>query len=151
MFQGSVARRLTAAFSFIAALALPALPAGAQQPQEGALPQGGTWRQASGSGGQSGYIDTASMQRTGDRIRFWREIRTREPQNFRDGQSFDRLGASIEVDCRARTFRTIELYAKLGEQLVGRTDAEDREAREVPAGTTTEAEFRAVCFNEWPG
>lgn len=124
----------------LAAAMLAPLPAAAQQQ---------TWRQASSSGDRTAYIDTASIQRDGDKVRFWREVRSPAPVRFDSGESFDRLGARMEVDCRARTLVNLEVYAKLGDQLVV-SGAGDGTVEPIETGSTADTDLRAACFNEWP-
>ena len=117
-----------------------ALPASAQSQ---------TWRVASGSGDRTGYIDTASIRREGDKVRFWREVRFATPRTFESGERYDRLGAHMEFDCRARTRATLELYAKFGDGMVG-SGSTTGPVEPITEGSTAHSELRAVCFNEWP-
>lgn len=114
-----------------------------------AMAQDSTWRPSSSSGGRFAMIDTASIVRDGARVRAVREVRTLEPQTFETGARYDRLGALMEFDCAARTARTIRVYARLGDEVIGEDDVEDAVAPVVP-GSTADADLRAVCFNEWP-
>ncbi len=109
-----------------------------------------TWRQGSSSGGQAAFIDTASIERAGDKVRFWREVRTAQPALFESGERYDRIGSLLEVDCRARTLRNLRIYAKLGDTLIFES-GEASELEAVEAGTTADTDLRAACFNEWPG
>ncbi len=118
---------------------LPVLPAAAQQ---------ASWRASSSSGDQSAFIDTASITRDGDRVRFLREVRG-TTRSFPDGRRYDRLGSRMEIDCRAGTARNLELYANLGETTVAREAVGD-DAQTIQSGSTLDADRRAVCANEWP-
>lgn len=128
-----------------AALALvliaQALPAAAQQ---------ANWRRGSSAGGQSVLIDTTSIQRDGDKVRFMRELRLRETRQLEGGASYDRIGALMEADCRGRTLRALEIAAKMGETTVFSGEG-DGEADPARPGSTADIDLRAVCFNEWPG
>ena len=61
------------------------------------------WRATGSSDGAVGYVDTDSVERKGDRIRFWTEIRLPEPKSTPTGHRFDRMAALVEIDCRATT------------------------------------------------
>ena len=89
-----------------------------------------------------------SIRRDGDRVRFWREVRMNEPQQSQ-GARYDRVGAHMEIDCRARTLRNIEVYMKLGERTLVR-DSGGPEVEAIGPGTLGEANLRSVCHNEWP-
>lgn len=123
----------------VAALLAPVAAASAQAPE---------WRLASSDGDNQAFIDTASIRRDGDKVRFWREIRTPEPVTLEGGLRFDRLGSLGEVDCRARTRRTLELYAKLDGEEIARGEDTGEVEPIVPA-STGETEMRAVCLGEW--
>ena len=118
----------------------PALPASAHQEN---------WRPASSNGTAQAYIDTSSMRRDGDRVRFVREVRMGSVQQFEDGRRYDVLGALMEVDCRARTLRNLEGYARLGSETVA-TEFSDGNVDPVQPGSTADTDLRAACFNEWP-
>lgn len=124
----------------LAAAMLISFPATAQQQ---------TWREASSSGDRTAFIDTASIQREGDKVRFWREVRSSAPMRFDSGESYDRLGAHMEVDCRARTLVNLEVYAKLGDQVIA-SGAGGGGVEAVAEGSTADTDLRAACFNEWP-
>lgn len=126
--------------SALAAMFLAAMPAAAQQRN---------WRAASSAGSQRAFIDTASIARDGDKVRFMREIRMDEPRQFDSGQRYDRIGSLIEADCRARTLQSLEIYASLGEEVIVRGEG-DREVDTVQAGSTADTDLRAACFDEWP-
>lgn len=130
--------KICAIISSTAAI-LASLPATAQQQ---------SWRQSSTSGEQTAYIDTATIRRDGDKVRFWREVRSAAPMTFETGERFDRLGAHMEVDCRARTLVNLEVYAKLGEEEIGRGPG-DGAVEPIADGSTADTDLRAACFNQW--
>lgn len=140
MGYGSIARILTRAAIVAAVLPAAIFPAFAQQP---------SWRAASRAGDQQAFIDTTSIRRTGDRVRFLREIRMSGIRQFQGGERYDRIGAVIEVDCQARTLVTISLYAKLGDATIASGDGDD-EIEPVRPGTNADTDLRAACFNQWP-
>ncbi len=82
-------------------------------------------------------------------MRFWREVRSASPRTFQGGERYDRLGARVEVDCRARTMSSLEVYAKLGDRVIGGGAASGR-VDPIEAGSTADSDMRAVCFNDWP-
>lgn len=140
MPEKRIARYLILAF---AALPVAIVAAPPQQP---------SWRAMSGSG-EDAYIDTASIARDGDRVRFWREIRLGAPvEGGPGGQAYDRIGGRMEVDCRARTMRTLEMYTKLGGRTTSSSPASGEGLRPeaVRRGGSAEADLRAVCLNQWP-
>jgi hypothetical protein len=127
----------------LAALTAAATAAAAQQPD---------WRNMR-SPGEDAWIDAASIVRDGDRVRYWRESRLATPaEGGPGGQAYDRIGGRMEVDCRARTMRTLEMYTKLGERTTFSSPARGEGLRPEPirrAGSG-EADLRAVCLNQWP-
>jgi hypothetical protein len=140
MGQFLKAGRAMPAIVWVVALVAPAFPASAHQE---------SWRPASSNGTAQAYIDASSMRRDGDRVRFVREVRMGSVQQFEDGRRYDVLGALMEVDCRARTLRNLEGYARLGNATVA-TEFSDGNAEPVQPGSTADTDFRAACFNEWP-
>ncbi|HYD14691.1 MAG TPA: surface-adhesin E family protein [Allosphingosinicella sp.] len=138
--MGQILKSAMPAAACLAALLATALPASAQE----------SWRPASRAGQQRAFIDTSSLRRTGDKVRFRREIRMGETRSFSDGTRYDRIGSFMEMDCRARTLQTLEAYAMLGAAVVVRQDG-DGQIEPVRAGSTADADLRAACFNEWPG
>lgn len=140
MGQIPKAGRAMPAAAVAAALVTLGFPASAQQ-------QG--WRPASSNGEQRAYIDTASIRRDGDLVRFTREIRMGRIHQFGSGARYDILGALMEVDCRARTLRSLEGYLKLGDAVVLREEG-DGGMEPVRPGTTADTDLRAVCFDDWP-
>lgn len=130
-------------FAALSATLLATGVASAQQQQH-------YWRPASSAGDGRAFIDTLSIQRTGDQVRFLREIRFNPARQFDDGQQFDRLGAVMEFDCRAHTLRNISLYSKLGDRVITEAPSSSSDAEPIDAGTTAETDFRAVCLDQWP-
>ena len=107
-----------------------------------------TWRESGSTGGAIGYIDTDSLKRDGDKIRFWTEIRLPEPKSAPTGERFDRMGALVEIDCRAMTYRNLRNRAGLGDRLI--YEGKVKEAPDtVTPGTNIHAQLRAVCFDDW--
>jgi hypothetical protein len=126
-----------------AALPAAAIAAAAQQPD---------WRNMRGVG-EDTWIDAASIVRDGDRVRYWRENRVAAPvESGPGGQAYDRIGGRMEVDCRARTMRTLEMYTKLGERTTFSSPARGEGLRPEPIrpGGSAEVDLRAVCLNQWP-
>lgn len=136
----SEAGRAISAVALLAALFALAIPASAQQQ---------SWRPASRAGERQAFIDTSSIRRDGDRVRFVREIRGGEISQLQSGERFNVIGAVMEVDCRARTLRNLELYIRLDEAMVGRAEANGN-VEPVQPGSTADTDLRAACFNEWP-
>lgn len=126
----------------------PAVLAFALAGTAAAQPQ--NWRASSASDEAQGYIDTDSIDREGDRVRFWREIRFGQVQSTDSGERFDRIAAHYEGDCRLKTLRSMTLRVRLGGRLV--FEGEDTgETEAVSPGSAGDADLRAACFNEWPG
>jgi hypothetical protein len=107
------------------------------------------WRASSGGQGATAYIDTDSIQRSGDEVRFWREVRWPAPRAFEDGTRYDRIGALYVADCRAMTLRAIRMRAALGATILAEGDTEEPTQNAGP-GTTAETDLRSACFNDWP-
>lgn len=97
----------------------------------------------------SGYIDTDRIEREGDKVRFWMELRLPAPKTAPTGQSFDRMSAMIEIDCRSKTYRNLRNAASLGDRTIHEGKSPDRSPRPVRPGTAAEDEMRAVCDNDW--
>jgi hypothetical protein len=108
------------------------------------------WREAASSGDVVGYIDTDAIKRKGDKIRFWSEVRFPEPQTAPTGHRFDRMAALIEVDCRAKTYRSLRNRANLGDRLIYEGKVANDSADPVTPGTNADVELRSVCFDDWP-
>lgn len=125
----------------LAALTAAATPAAAQHPD---------WRNMR-SPGEDAWIDAASIVRDGDRVRYWRESRNAVPTQGGPGGPYDRSGARMEVNCRARTIHTLEMYTKLGARTNCSSPATGEGLRPAPIrGSSAEADLRAVCLNQWP-
>lgn len=129
-------RRALSVFPFL--LAMASAPASAEN-----------WRASGSSDGAIGYIDTDSVKRNGDRIRFWTEIRLPEPHSAPSGERFDRMGALVEIDCRARTYRNLKGRANLGDRLIYQGKVANDAPDTVRPGTNIHAQMRAVCFDDW--
>ena len=108
-----------------------------------------TWRKSSSTGGGAGYIDTDAIERDGDNIRFWTEIRFPEAQAAPTGHRFDRMGALVEIDCREKTYRTLRNRANLGDRLIYQGKVPKDAPNPIRPGTNVDAQLRAVCFNDW--
>jgi hypothetical protein len=112
--------------------------------------QAETWRASSANDGARGYIDTDSIVREGERVRFWREVRWPKPRTLDDGIVFDRLAALYEADCGGNTLRTLRIRAGLGERTWSEGQA-DGTTETVQPGSTGYIDLRSACFGEWPG
>lgn len=132
-------RRASGAAPAAAALA-SAFPAAAQEP---------SWRAVSSAGDHNAFIDAASIRRDEDKVQFWYEIRSRAPETMPDGTRYDRLGSLIEIDCRARMYRHIKIYGKLGVQQLFEAPL-DEAAEPIAAGSNGDLQMRAACAGEWP-
>lgn len=108
-----------------------------------------TWRASSKGQGAAAYIDTDSIQRSGDEVRFRRELRWDEPRTFENGTRFDRIAALYVADCRAMTLRAINMSAALGDKVLFSGDSNEAAEKAAP-GTTAETDLRSACFNQWP-
>lgn len=115
--------------------------------------QAPAWRQSSGgtaaAAGAAAYIDTNSIQRSGDIATFWREIRFPAPRTLSDGTSFDRILARIEIHCTALTIRTLELRGKLGDAVVVTDDKPEDAADAIKPNSTAMDDLNAACHNKW--
>jgi len=115
-----------------------------------AAAQQADWRPV-GNPEDSFWIDAASIVREGNRVRYWHESRRAEPTQGGPGGPYDRIGGRMEIDCRARTIRTLEMYTKLGDRTNYSSPASGEGLRPeaIPPGRSAEADLRAVCLNEW--
>jgi hypothetical protein len=127
-----------------ALFALPLLLTAASAP---ALSE--NWRATGSTGGAVGYVDTDSVKRQGDEVRFWTEIRYSEPQSLPAGKLFDRMAALVEIDCRAKTYRSVRIRANLGGRLVHQGKIPNDRPDPVRPGTNIDAQMRAVCLGDW--
>ena len=108
------------------------------------------WRQMGTLGESVGYLDMDSIKRSGDKVRFWRDVRSPEPETAPTGHRFDSASVLIEVDCRARNFRYLRQRAKLGDRIIYDAKDPNDSLHAIGPGSVIDAELRAVCFNEWP-
>lgn len=108
------------------------------------------WRQMGMIGDSVGYIDMDSIKRSGDKVRFWRDVRRPEPQTAPTGHRFDSSAVLIEVNCRAKEFRYLRQRAKLGDRLIYDAKDPNDSLQAIRPGSVIDAELRAVCFNDWP-
>ncbi len=108
------------------------------------------WRQMGTMGDSVGYIDIDSIKRSGDKVRFWRHVRSPEPQTAPTGHRFDSMAVLIEVSCRAKTFRYLRHRAKLGDRIFYDAKDPNDSLHAIRPGSAIDAELRAVCFNDWP-
>ena len=108
-----------------------------------------TWRASSSDGNASAFIDADSIVRTGDQVRFRRELRWPEVRLLGNRLRYNRLLADYEGDCRAMTLRSLSVAAKLDDEVVlaGEGSGEIEQAR---PGSTAEVDLRSACFGEWP-
>lgn len=127
---------------FIGALALPLALLGSPALSE-------NWRVVTKVGEVFGYIDTDSIKRDGDKVRFWMELRLPQAQAAPTGHRFDRMGSMIEIHCRAKTYRSLRIRANLGDQLIHEDKSPDKSASPVRPGTAADDEMRAVCSGDW--
>lgn len=125
-------------FALAAALLAAAAPAGAE-----------TWRASSSDGAIVAYIDVDSIERSGDRVIFRRELRFPDIRTLGNGRlRFDRLQALYHGDCRAMTLRNMSVRAKLGDAIVLEGEG-SLEIESVATGSTAERDLRAACLGEW--
>lgn len=108
------------------------------------------WRQMGTVGNSVGYIDMDSIKRSGDKVRFWRDVRSPEPETAPTGHRFDSRAVLIEVNCRAKMFRYLRLRAKLGNRLIYDAKDPNDSLQAARPGSVIDTELRAVCFNDWP-
>ena len=138
--NGGPTKRLAGVIAAFAGLALPLAPLAAQDD---------AWRQASRTGDQTAFVDMSSTVRDGDKVRFWREIRSAEPRTLEGGdERYDKLGSLIEADCQRMEFRTLELYIKLGDEEVARGTPEAKLEIAKP-GSTVETDIKTACSSGW--
>jgi hypothetical protein len=109
------------------------------------------WRQMGTIGDSIGYIDRDSIKRSGDKVRFWREVRRPEPETAPTGHRFDSSAVLIEVNCRAKMFRYLRQRAKLGDRIIYDAKDPNDALQAIGPGSVIDTELRAVCFDEWPG
>jgi hypothetical protein len=93
---------MTGAAAFAAAAALAA--------QGIALPDAGAeWRLATADGDSATFVDHASLQRTGDKVRFWSLKIVRK-----QGRNFSGARTMTQADCRKFTYRPLTTVFMLG-------------------------------------
>ena len=107
------------------------------------------WRASSAGMGAIAYIDVDSIQRSGEQVTFWREVRWPEVKTFEDGTSYDRIAALYEADCNAMTLRSLHLRVSLGGEVIGSVE-DTGEVEQATPGSTAETDLRSACFGEWP-
>lgn len=107
------------------------------------------WREVTKVGEVPGYIDTDSIKREGDKVRFRLEMHLPQPQSARTGHRFDRITSMVEIDCRGKTYRVLRIGAKLGDLSVFGGKSPDKSVQPARPGTAVDDEMRAVCFGEW--
>jgi hypothetical protein len=117
----------------------------------GSPAQSETWREVSKVGDTSGYIDTESIKRDGDKVRFRLDMRLFLPEGTRSGHRYDRIASTVEIDCREKTYRILRIGAKLGDRSVFGGKSPDKSVNPIRPGTTVDDEMRAVCSDEWGG
>lgn len=115
----------------------------------GSAAQSQNWRASSSGQGAVAYIDAASIQRTGDKVRFWRELRWPEARTLSDGVRYDRMAAYYEADCPKMTLRSVKLRVGLGDQVLLALE-EPGELETVTPGSNAEVDLRSACFDDWP-
>ena len=108
-----------------------------------------TWRASSRAPGAVAYIDVDSIERKGDRVIFWREVRWAETRSLSFNVRYDRMAAHYEGDCKAMTLRSLKIRVALGDKIVLRDDARDEPQAVVP-GSNGEIDLRAACLDQWP-
>jgi hypothetical protein len=108
------------------------------------------WRRMGTVGDSVGYVDRDSIKRSGDKVRFWRDVRSPEPQTAPTGDRFDSASVLIEVNCRTKTFRYLRQRAKLGGRVIYDAKDSDDSLQAMEPGSVIDTELRAVCFNDWP-
>ena len=107
------------------------------------------WREVSNRDAVVSYIDADAIKRDGDKVRFWMELRLPQVQTAPTGERFDRMAAMVEINCRAKTYRSLRQRANLGDRLIHEGKSPVNSARAVTPGTPGDAELRAVCFDDW--
>lgn len=122
----------------IVAILLLAAPAAAQAEN---------WRVVSYDQTTVQYVDQDTIDRSGPRVRFTREIRLHRPDSV-GGQRFDRIVQVAEVACAERRLFSLSLTAMLGDAVVHR-DGPWSESEEMLPGTNLGGTHGAVCENEW--
>ena len=120
------------------AAALAASPAAAEN-----------WRASSKTSEAAAFIDTDSIRRDGERVSFRREVRFAKPRVLQNEQRFDRLRTLYEADCKAMTLQSVDISARLGEQLLF-SAAERGDVETAKPGSTAETDLKAACHNQWP-
>lgn len=110
--------------------------------------QAQAWRRSSSAGDATGFIDTASIRRDGDRVFFQREVRYAQPKAFSTGEKFDRILVHYEGDCKAMTLRAHLVRVRLGDKLVLEFSDKDRTDSAGP-GSNAEKDLQAACFGKW--
>lgn len=111
--------------------------------------QAESWRASSTAMGATAYIDTDSIRREGDQVRYWREIRWPGVRTLETGTRYDRLMNLNQANCATKKVRSLEVRLKLGDKVVV-SDFTPGEVEAVKPGTTLETDLRAVCSGEWP-
>ena len=122
----------------VGAATLLALPAGASAEN---------WRVASADEQSVQYIDADTIDRSGERIRFIREIRLDRPQ-FVEGFRFDRVIQLAEVSCSQRLLYPLSTTAWLDDRQVHSEGPWD-DAEAMRPGTNLGGTHDAVCSNRW--
>jgi hypothetical protein len=108
------------------------------------------WRRMGTVGDSAGYIDMDSIKRSGDKVCFWRDVRSPEPRAAPTGHRFDSSAVLVEVNCRAKVFRYLRLRAKLGDRVIYDAKDPNDSLHAVEPGSVVDTELRAVCLNDWP-
>lgn len=138
-------RRSDRIVAWAAFLAAPALVVAAADP---AGAQERAWRRSSASPGAAAFIDTRSIRREGDRVRFDRELRFDPPRTFSNGAPFDRILAREEGDCKARTLREGAMTVRLGDKVVVQFSSKGKTEAVVP-DSNADIDLQAACFGKW--
>ena len=128
-----------------AALACGVVPAAAEAQ---------TWRQAARGDSGTEYIDTDSIVRSGETVRYSRETRLFRPDRVSSGIRYDTLAVDYRADCTRRTHNALRTTARLkGVTIISFTAEEaggEDEQKALP-GSVAEGVLNAVCDGEWEG
>jgi hypothetical protein len=107
------------------------------------------WRASSKGQGAVAYIDVDSIERKGDRVTFWREIRWPEARSLAGDVRYNRMAALHEGDCKKMTLRSVKVRVSLDGRVVVEGDADD-EPEAMEPGSNGEIDLRSACLDQWP-
>src|SRR3954469_15874164 len=107
------------------------------------------WRASSSTQEIVAYIDTDAIQRKGQEVWFWRELRWPEPQILDNGFRYDRMAARFKANCITMTFVSLRNRANLGDRVLFEAKDDNDEIHIAEPGSNAEADLRAACFDDW--